>query len=232
MQRFSILTLLLTCLYTLPSYANEPDFSHIETIGYGEVTAVPDMAEFTVQIQESTLTAEQAKQRVDKVVTDFIDRLTKEGVKRESINSGNIRLSPKYHYQKDGKSELIGYVASRSITVTVYQLDKLNLYLDGALGDGINRIDNISLKVKDKAHYQALARKAAIEDANGKAKALADGFDVALDGVWKISYDSSPSQPVLYRAMAMDAKEKGSSSYQDASMVIKDSIRVIYKIKD
>lgn len=46
------------------------DFPHISTSGYGEVTAVPDMAEFSVKVVESTMNAEQAKAAVDKAVTE------------------------------------------------------------------------------------------------------------------------------------------------------------------
>ncbi|GLO59886.1 oxidative stress defense protein [Vibrio sp. MACH09] len=212
--------------------AANPSFPHIETTGYGEVIAQPDMAEFTVQIEESTLTAEQAKKRVDKVVTAFIQRLMAEGVQKQDINSSNLYLSPRYHYPKSGASELVGYKASRSITVTVNDLTKLNAYLDGAIGDGINRVDNIQLKVKDKKSYQQLARKEAIKDANDKASSLAEGFSSQLDGVWKITYNQGPERrPIMYKSMAMEAQADVAASYQDATIIIRDSVNVTYRLK-
>lgn len=232
MKRIMILLAVFLCTLSIKVMAANPSFPHIETTGYGEVIAQPDMAEFTVQIEESTLTAEQAKKRVDKVVTAFIQRLMAEGVQKQDINSSNLYLSPRYHYPKSGASELVGYKASRSITVTVNDLTKLNAYLDGAIGDGINRVDNIQLKVKDKKSYQQLARQEAIKDANDKASSLAEGFSSQLDGVWKITYNQGPERrPIMYKSMAMEAQADVAASYQDATIIIRDSVNVTYRLK-
>lgn len=45
MKLFAPVVLLLSVLSS-PTFAQEWDFPHISTSGYGEVTAVPDMAEF------------------------------------------------------------------------------------------------------------------------------------------------------------------------------------------
>lgn len=232
MKRIYKLLPVILFSFTFKAFAIEPSFPHIETTGYGEVIAKPDMAEFTVQIEESTLTAEQAKKRVDNVVTAFIKRLTSEGVKKEDIDSSNLYLSPKYHYPKSGVSELVGYRASRSITVTVNDLDRLNSYLDGAIGDGINRVNNIQLKVKDKTSYQELARKEAIKDANQKAESLAEGFNVEIEGVWKVTYNQAPQhRPAMYKTMSMEAQSDVASSYQDVTITIRDNVNVTYKIE-
>ncbi|MFA0279952.1 SIMPL domain-containing protein, partial [Vibrio sp. 10N.222.55.F8] len=71
-----------------------------------------------------------------------------------SVHSSNLYLSPQYHYPKDGKPELVGYRASRNVTVQVNELANLNEYMDIAIGQGINQIDNIQLQVRDQAKYQ------------------------------------------------------------------------------
>jgi len=228
---------LLRCLMVFPAllmgavYAQELDFAHIETTGYGEVTAQPDMAEFTVQVEKLTKTSEQAKQSVDNVVSDFIRHLTEVGISRENIVSGNLSLSPRYRYPKDGEQELVGYRASRRITVSVYALDKLNTILDSALGDGINRVDNIRLKVKDQAGYIQAARMAAIKDAKAKARSLAKGFGMALNGIWSIRYNNVSPRPVLMRSMATEEKIQAAAGYQDAAITIRDQVNVVYRIK-
>lgn len=216
-------------LASAASWAATPDFPHLATTGYGEVVAKPDMAQFSVKVVESTMTAEQAKQSVDKSVTTFLQALQGEGVKSEQISSSNLYITPQYHYPKKGKPELVGYRASRSITVTVDQLSELNRYLDMALNSGINQVDNIQLKVKDQAAFQQQARLAAIKDANSKAESLAEGFGMDIGGVWRIDYNMSGNQPVLMRAMAMDAKSE-SNSYQDSTIVIRDRVDVVYKL--
>lgn len=213
--------------------AADVDFPHLETVGIGEVVATPDMAEFTVQIVEEQETAQQAKQAADKVVVAFHQRLKEMGVSRNDIESGNIQLNPQYSYPKNAKPKLEGYRATRTITVRVFELAKLNEILDGALGDGINRINQISLKVKDETRYQEAARLAAIKDAQQKAKSLAAGFGEHIDGVWQIRYHNGPSQPpVLMRAMAMDSSIESQASYQDSEIVIRDQVDVVFRLEE
>lgn len=205
---------------------------HLQTTGHGEVTALPDMAVFSVAVEELRPTAKAAKEAADKAVTAFVDRLLKEGLDRSQIQSANINLQPQYHYPKDQEPELKGYRASRYITVTVNSLDKLNTYLDNALGDGINRINNIELKVSNEKEYQDQARQAAVKDAMEKAKSLADGFGEKLDGVWQINYQTSYPRPVMMR-MAMDAPAmEKSMGYQDTQIVIRDQVDVTFKLQD
>lgn len=209
--------------------ANTPDFPHLVTTGYGEVVAKPDMAQFSVKIVESTMTAEQAKQAVDQVVMSFLDALNQQGVESKDIASSNLYITPQYHYPKKGKPELVGYRATRSITVTVQQLANLNQYLDLALNSGINQVDNIELKVRDQALYQQQARLAAVKDANDKAESLAEGFGKEIQDAWRIDYNMSSHQPVLMRAMAMDGNAE-SNTYQDSTIVIRDRVDVIYQL--
>ncbi|WP_038173669.1 oxidative stress defense protein [Vibrio pacinii] len=210
-------------------WANTPDFPHLVTAGYGEVIAKPDMAEFSVKVVESTMTAEQAKQSVDQVVKALIDALNQQGVEAQDISSSNLYITPQYHYPNKGKPELVGYRATRSVSVTVNDLADLNQYLDLALNAGINQVDNIQLKVRDQAQYQQQARMAAIRDANEKAQSLAQGFGKAVKDVWRIDYNMQSQQPVLMRSMAMDAKVE-SNTYQDSTIVIRDRVDVIYQL--
>jgi hypothetical protein len=224
--------LCLSALISPAAFAESPEFPHLEVSGEGKVLVVPDMAQFSVDVVESKATAEKAKQAADKAVIGFLARLEVQGVKRENINSGNIRLTPEYRYPKGQKPELVGYKAIRNITVTVMDLNKLNGYLDKALGDGINRINHIELKTSKEKEYIEAARLEAIKDANDKATSLAKGFGTAVKGVWKVSYHNNYSQPVLMKSMRMDAASDTSESYQDTQMVISDSVSVVYRLKE
>ena len=209
--------------------SSTPDSPHLMTTGYGQVVATPDMAEFSVKVIESKSTAERAKKAVDQAVTEFLEALASQGVKKEDISSSNLYLAPQYHYPKEGKAELTGYRASRTIKVSVGELGKLNQFLDVALKSGINQVDNIELKVKDKASYIEKARAAAIKDAQQKAESVAQGFGQQLGGVWRVTYNNSSQPVVATRAMAMDSRME-SNSYQDSSIVIRDRVEVVFKL--
>ncbi|EMI7260269.1 oxidative stress defense protein [Vibrio alginolyticus] len=230
MKLYSFLLASALSLTSASVLANTPEFAHVTTTGYGEVTATPDMATFSVKVVDTTMTAEQAKLSVDKTVEEFLKSLSDAGLSKDNITSSNLYLAPQYHYPKSGKAELVGYRASRSIDVTVTDLKNLNQYLDMALEAGINQVDNIQLKVSNQAEYQQKARMAAIKDAREKAGSLATGFEKKLGDVWQINYRQMHVQPVLMRSMAMDSKE-GANSYQDSTMIIRDQVDVIHKLK-
>ncbi|MDF5688480.1 oxidative stress defense protein, partial [Vibrio parahaemolyticus] len=216
MKLYSFLLASALSLTSASVLANTPEFAHVTTTGYGEVTATPDMATFSVKVVDTTMTAEQAKLSVDKTVEEFLKSLSDAGLSKDNITSSNLYLAPQYHYPKSGKAELVGYRASRSIDVTVTDLKNLNQYLDMALEAGINQVDNIQLKVSNQAEYQQKARMAAIKDAREKAGSLATGFEKKLGDVWQLNYRQMHVQPVLMRSMAMDSKE-GANSYQDST---------------
>ncbi|MDW6001910.1 oxidative stress defense protein [Vibrio mangrovi] len=225
-MRFMILSLMMFCLHT---YAAEVNFPHISVTGFGEVTVVPDSAVFSVQVEQSTLNAEQAKESVDTVVRKFSERLQELGAEDEQISSSNLSLAPQYHYPDEGKPELVGYRASRSVTVSVKHLEKLNEFLDVALESGINRIDRITLQVKDHRKYQAQARDKAIQDASMKALSIAKGFKRSLGPVWRVDYHSQQSKPMMMRSVSMNQKESF-QDYQDKTIVISDSVDVLYRL--
>ncbi|GEM76442.1 oxidative stress defense protein [Vibrio sagamiensis] len=231
MKWFSSLFVTVLSMCCVSVYADDGlNFPHVITTGYGEVSAKPDMATFSVKVVETTLTAEQAKQSVDDVVNSFLKSLEDIGISKSNISSSNLYISPQYHYPKSGSSELVGYRASRTVDVVVIELAKLNQYLDMALKSGINQVDNIQLKVSEQKKYQQKARLAAIKDAKNKAIFLAEGFEKQLGDVWLINDDRVPPLPVLTRSMMMDT-EQSSNGYQDSKLIIRDQIDVIYKLK-
>ncbi|MFV0449105.1 MAG: oxidative stress defense protein [Vibrio sp.] len=224
-----LLLMLLSSVSTLAA-AQEFNFPHVVTSGYGEVVATPDMAQFSVKVVEVTMNVEQAKENVDTVVSAFSQRLMESGVDKEQISSSNLYITPQYHYPKTGKAELVGYRAVRSVTVDVDDLSKLNQYLDIALQENINQVDDIELKVRDKEKYQQQARRAAINDAQDKAQQLAVGFGKKLKGVWRIEYHSPQNQPVMMRSTAFNEKSAVGDTYQDAKLTIRDNVNVVFEL--
>ncbi|MGC9422220.1 oxidative stress defense protein [Vibrio sp.] len=230
MKWFPQFVIALCSLIAVSAQAQQFNFPHIVTTGYGEVIAVPDRAQFSVKVVETNMNAEQAKARVDNVVAEFTSQLKQSGVEAEAISSSNLYLTPQYHYPKSGQPELLGYRAQRSITVEVTKVSQLNQYLDLALAQGINQIDNVQLKVSEQEKYQAQARMAAITDAKIKAQSLASGFNAKLGSVWRIEYHAISAQPVLMRSANMSEQALVNDTYQDSTLVIRDRVDVIYKL--
>lgn len=210
--------------------AATPDFPHLETVGVGEVVAQPDTAMVDVAVSLTRTTAQAAKQASDDAVAALLARLEKMGVARNDIDSANLDLQPQYSYPKNSEPKLTGYRANRTVTITVNALPTLNKILDGALADGLNRVNNIRFTSSKEAELKEQARMAAIADAKAKAESLAKGFGESLAGIWEIRYVSTaPVRPVMLR-MAAEAVSDVGASYENAEITIRDQVEVVYAL--
>jgi uncharacterized protein len=222
--------LLITIFISQSSaFAQDINFAHIATTGYGEISVAPDSASFYVQVEQTNLNAEQAKATVDTIVHKYIEKLLQLGETSEQISSSNLFLSPQYYYPNNGQPELIGYKAVRKVTVNVDDISLLNRYLDAALKEGVTSVNRIELKVKDREKYQLEATRAAITDAQKNAKALASGFNRQLGNVWEIRYQSQPQSTNVLRKMSLE-QNGAFKDYQDTNIVIRDNVDVIYEL--
>ena len=230
MKKLLLATLLGAMTLTSVSVmaAEDVPYPHLETVGRGEISVQPDMAIFSVGVVETKATAEAAKAAVDSAVSALLARLTAQGVSKENIESANLSLYPQYDYPKNAQPKLVGYKASRTVMVTVDHLNKLNVYLDQALSNGLNQVNNIEFKVRNEKKYQLEAREAAIKNAQEKAKSLAKGFGVKLSNIWNISYERQNSMPVMNYAMDARSVSYKNESYQDSAITIRDQVSVIY----
>ena len=206
--------------------ANMPTFPHIEIVGTGEIQVMPDMAHLDISVTVVKSTAEEAKQASDQAVTALLSRLDQMQIDRKDIESANLSLQPKYSYPKIGEPNFLGYQAVRQVEVTIRDLLLLNKVLDGALTDGLNKINGIAFASSKQDEIQEKARSAAVEDAKRKAKSLAAGFGRELAGVWQVRYGNISSPRPMMRAMM--ASNDVESSYVESAITISDRVEVIF----
>ncbi|QSX33217.1 oxidative stress defense protein [Shewanella avicenniae] len=232
-MKFSPLTRVVLCGMPalLASYALQAaDLPLLETVGVSQIEAEPDQAQVTVAVVVKADTAAAAKDQADTAVAAFIERLLKTGVAKQDISSANLALAPQYRYPKDEEPVLVGYRASRDVTLTL-PLALLNPVLDKALAEGLNSVRAINLKSSKELQLKLQARDAAIADAKQKAKALAKGFDAKLDGVWSIRYFEQTPVASLRFSTAELKQASSDQSYQYGSVTFSDRVEVSYKLK-
>ncbi len=104
------------------------------------------------------------------------------GVKEEDVKTTNLSVHPVYDYS-EGRQSLRGFEASESIEVTIRDLDTIGAMVTAATGAGANQTGGISFEVDDLETVRLEAQAKAIEDAQRKAKRLAEALDVRLGRV-------------------------------------------------
>ncbi|RUT65024.1 oxidative stress defense protein [Morganella morganii] len=224
--------------YTAVAQAAEtPAGPHISTSGSAVIQAEPDMATLTINVTVKEKDASAAKAQADKRVAQYFDFLKAQGIEKKDINAANISTSPDYVYDKEKEESVIrGYNASRSVTVKVYDLNKLNTLLDGALKSGLNDISAVEFGVNNPEKFRAEVRQKAIDDAVSQAKAVAKGFGSELGMVYSIGYNAPQPVPVMARGKMMlaanaPAAVSADETYEQQTIDFRDQVDVVFELK-
>ena len=121
---------------SLPQTALASDNGVLAVSGTAEIFVKPDLAKLRVGAVFTEKTPEEARNRVEKVITDFIGKLAKSGISEKSYSAQNISVVPTYDYI-DGKRILRGYSAKRSVKL---RLDRLSAQMPLTLMPSISFI--------------------------------------------------------------------------------------------
>lgn len=211
-----------------------PATPHLSTIGTASIDATPDMATITIEVNYTAKHAVDAKQKVDKRITQYFDFLRKNGIEQKDINAANLSTQAEYDYH-NGSSELEGFRAVRQVQVTLHEIGKLNQLLDGALKLGLNEIQAIKLGVAKPSNYREQVRKKAIQNAILLATSLAEGFKVKLGPIYSIHYQGDNDQspfPVRFLRAENASTSTPSQTYQQQSIHFKDQVEVVFGLEN
>jgi len=172
---------------------------HVITVtGEGEVFAKPDVAEFTFSIIEERQSVAEANNAVAEKEKQAVDMLKEKGIEEDDIKTMGYNVYPRYEYQTRTTSSpvlynegiatyaqgnervLVGYEVRETIQVRSNDTQKAG-ELISALGEiGVQNLSGLTFTVDDEDSKMNEARGKAIEDAQSKAKELADQLGVKL----------------------------------------------------
>ena len=191
------------------------NYNSITLSGHGEVSAVPDIANVTFNIHKDAKTVKEAQEAVAKIETAALDSLKANGVEEKDIKTLNTSFNPKYEYQQKvcpqtvsadgvaspsyycggGKQVLTGYEAYENISVKVRDVDNVGKIMQDLGTLGVTDLSGPNFSIDDEDALKAEARKQAIEDAQAKAKVLADDLGVRLGKVMSFNEGGDYGMP-------------------------------------
>lgn len=187
----------------------------ISVSGMGEVFAVPDIATFSVSVQEEAKEVETAQETATNKTNAIIEYLTQEGIEERDIQTQEYSVYPQYDYLQDstregiytpGRQVLRGYQVSQTISVKVRDTEKAGELLSGVGSRGATNVSGLSFTIDDEDALKAEARQKAIDDAKAKADELAAQLGVNVVRVVGFYEDSGGYLPYAYGkgGVAMD----------------------------
>jgi uncharacterized protein YggE len=186
---FSLITAMLMGMMNMTASANILSTSAgsgtaapartLTVFGNGVISVTPDIAILHIAVVtrgEDTSIQKENSAAMDKVV----DALKKAGVAERDIRTSGYHMYPDYNWSERGSRELIGYVISHGLMVTVRDVDKAGEILTLAERAGANEINGISFSVSNPEEFYNQALEAAIKDGKAKAAVMAKAAGVTL----------------------------------------------------
>ena len=161
---FLALFLLIITLSTLKEYrfigSGVAATNTITVSGEGEVFAVPDMATFSITIQEEAKEVKDAQGVATKKSNDIIAYLKGEGIEEKDIKTADYSVYPQYDYVQDsvcrdgycpgGKQVLRGFQVSQTLNVKVRDTKKAGDLLSGVGSRGASSVSGLSFTIDDE----------------------------------------------------------------------------------
>lgn len=231
------IVLLSLMLLSCTTAKERTELSKIEIAGNGEVKVKPDIAVFSISLQSTQPTTEEAVTELKSLQARVLDVLVNENkIKDEDIVSSYLNFEPEYSWE-DNKRNLIGQRAYASYEVTVRSLENL-----GAIYDSLSKIStitlsNITLKVADESTYRTEARKKAVDNAITIASLYAKELGMELKRALYVSEQNSGYYnyrampfPLAAKAMGDNATE-AAIDYRQDDVTVSANVNVIFELK-
>ncbi|MDQ9090703.1 SIMPL domain-containing protein [Pseudoalteromonas haloplanktis] len=219
--------------------ASTPDAPHIYIQGQAKITTAADNVMLDVGIVEVNKDLMAAKQQADTTMAKAIKLAKQAGVLDKDINAGQISIHRENQYNREtNKQEFVGFRVSRSLSLTLKEIDKYPQLLQNLVSGGINEINQTQFVSSRFQELKQQAQKMAIKDAKSAAEEFASDFDVKLKGLYSASMSPIETnvQPYMRAKMAnMVDAESGSfvpDAYHAGELVISASSYAIYLIED
>jgi len=199
----------------------------ISVSGESEITAVPDVANFSFTVRETSKTNKQAQDIISEKITTILDGLTESGISEKDIKTQSYIISPKYEFvqverQRDvaldgtiyfpGNNQQrvqTGFDVSQNVTVVLRDFDKTAEVLELIAETGVDNLNGPNFEIDNPESLQEQAQAAAITNAQEKARRLADDLKVRLGKVVSFNEDGGYYQPMFARSLEYASFDSG-----------------------
>lgn len=204
-----LITVILGLLFSISVYAIENEQKVLGVMGTGSVASTPDMLRFSIYIEEKGEVASKLNGQLNFKTQQVVELLLDYDVAEKDIQSMRVDLYP--WFERDRNTQIQkGFVLSRSIKVTLRDLEKYAAILDGVLKIGTQRIDGFQYEIENNENAYLSALDLAIKDAQKRANKMAGSLGVKVGEILSIQEHSQYSpQPERMRASMSMADSGG-----------------------
>lgn len=198
----------------------------INVTGQGKVTGTPDTLTVNLGVSILRPTVDQATGDAADLAAAVIAALKANGVAEDDIQTANYTISPEYDWSGETQ-RLIGYRVTNEVRAKIRALDNAGAVIDAATAAGGDAtvVNGLSFSIEDNAELLQMARTAAWNDAEAKARQLAQLAGVELGAAVSITESISYDTPPIYYDRPSAAVGEGAvtpieSGSQDVTVVV------------
>ena len=168
--------------------AETPSPPSISVDADGKVTATPDLARLTLEVETQAATAAAAGQANAKQANALLAAVKPVLGPQDKLRTLGYRLLPVHAYKsKSSPPEIKGYRAVNQLEVKVLDVARLGTVIDTAMKNGATRVNGPYWSHSRLEELQRQAAVNALERARRLAEALAQAAGLKIKAVDKIS---------------------------------------------
>ena len=168
----------------------------VSVSGNGQISVEPDTGYFTVGVEVTAETADEALTESNATVEAVTAALIGIGIAEDDITLGHFSIWPEYDYRDESAPTLRGFRVSHQLSVTVREIDQTGSALSTAVEAGANVVNSVHFGVEDPTAALDQAREKAFENAQHKANELARLSNGSLGVIVSISENSFIPGPI------------------------------------
>jgi uncharacterized protein len=217
----------------VPIQPNTGSQSGIVVTGQGRVTVKPDIAQVTLGVEVTNVSASAAQQAAASQMDAVVSQLKQQGIEDKDIQTVQYNLTPEYDYSNNRTPTFKDYRVSNLVAVTVRDITKVGAVLDAVSGAGATRIQGISFSVSDPTAATTQGRDEAMKNARAKADQLAKDAGVTLGAPISIQETGgTPPPPVtIMPSAAAPAAAPVQTPISPGTQEVQVSVTVVYGIR-
>lgn len=200
----------------------------IKVTGEGIISIRPDQAEITLGVSTEDANLSKALEINANKIGAIIQTLYNLGMKENEIQTSHYSISPQYDYI-DGKQTFRNYRVEHLLHLTVKDIQKVGMIVDGAVTSGANEISAIQFSSSQYHHYYEQALSKAVINAIQKANTIAQTIKVQLSQPPK-SITELPlpiNGPIPFQSHVL-MKSESATSVQPGTMDISSQVEVVF----
>jgi uncharacterized protein YggE len=202
--------------------------STISVTGSGVASAAPDIADVRLGVRVARESAVEARAEAARTMAAVLAALRDAGAASADIRTTALSLEPQYDPSRSGGApSAVGYEVTNLVIVTVRDLERLGVVVDGGLAAGATSLDGLSFGIADPAALETVARRAAVADARLKAEDLAAAAGVSITGIHSIDEGGSAVPvPMSTLARAMDT----GTPIAPGTTEVRVAVRIVFSV--